>query len=143
MGYIYDSAKVNIEKLQNVKMPVIFGDSSSRLIPRDCEKLSLNILLSEKLASIQPQNRSMQIMDEIKTILYRSSEPILIDRFEMLFAPDYQLNILKIFMDLARFRPLYVLWPGKMNINALIYAEPGDPEYRNYRIADYDVIVIT
>ena len=123
-------------------MPVIFVGSPSRLISENCEKLSLNILLAEKLASIQPQNRPMQLMDETKAILYSSTQPILLDRYEMLFAPDYQLNVLKIFMDLARFRPLFVLWPGKLNNNALIYAEPGDPEYRNYRIADYDVIVI-
>jgi len=142
MGYFYDSSKVNIQKLHDVKMPVIFVGSSSRLISENCDKLSLNILLAEKLALIQPQNRPMQIMDETKAILYSNTKPLLLDRYEMLFAPDYQLNVLKIFMDLARFRPLFVTWPGKLNNNALIYAEPGDPEYRNYRIADYDVIVI-
>ena len=142
MGSIITGSDLNMAFLQTARMPVIVLKPYPRLLPENSEKVSLNLLLAERLAPIPPQQRPLRIMDELKNILYKNSTPLLLDRYEMLFSPAWKLNVLKIFADIARIRPIYVLWPGKCKNGYLTYAEPDDPEYRNYRITDYDVIVV-
>lgn len=142
MGNIITGSDLNMAFLQTARMPVIVLKPYPRLLPENIENVSLNLLLAERLTPIPPQQRPLRIMDELKNILYKNSTPLLLDRYEMLFSPAWKLNVLKIFADIARIRPIYVLWPGQCKNGYLTYAEPDGPEYRNYRITDYDVIVV-
>ena len=142
MGSIITGTDINMAFLQTARMPVIVLKPYPRLFPENSEKVSLNLLLAERLAPIPPQQRPLRIMDELKSVLYDNSAPLFLNRYEMLFSPVWKLNVLKIFADIARIRPIYVLWPGQCKNGYLTYAEPDDPEYRNYRITDYDVIVV-
>lgn len=142
MGSIITGSDLNMAFLQTARMPVIVLKPYPRLIPENIENVSLNLLLAERLTPIPPRQRPLRIMDELKNILYKNSTPLLLDRYEMLFSPAWKLNVLKIFADIARIRPIYVSWPGQCKNGYLTYAGPDDPEYRNYRITDYDVIVV-
>ncbi len=142
MGSIIKISETNKASLQTARMPVIMLTPYPGLLPENCEKVSLNLLLAEHLVQIPPQQRPLRIMDELKSILYQNPMPLLLERYEMLFSPAWRLNVLKIFADIARIRPIYVSWPGQCKNGCLTYAEPDDPEYRNYRITDYDVIVV-
>ena len=142
MGSIITGSDINKAFFQTARMPVIMLTPYPRLLPENRENVSLNLLLAERLAPIPPQQRPLRVMDELKSILYKDSTPLLLERYEMLFSPAWRLNVLKIFADIARIRPIYVSWPGQCKNGYLTYAEPDDPEYRNYRITDYDVIVV-
>ncbi len=143
MGSIVTGLDMNMAFLQTARMPVIMLKPYPRLLPENIENVSLNLLLAERLAPIPPQHRPLRIMDELNIVLYDNSAPLFLNRYEMLFSSAWKLNVLKIFADIARIRPVYVSWPGQCKKNGyLTYADPDDPEYRNYRITDYDVIVV-
>lgn len=130
MGSIHKSSEINKKVLLNVGMPVILLTTDPHLIPDNCEKISLNILLAERLVSVPPEQHPQKITDEIRSILYRDTAPVLLEKYEMLFSLVFQLNILKIFADIARVRPLYIPWAGHCKNGCLVYPEPDDPEYR-------------
>lgn len=142
MGRIIQSGGSQAELLQYESIPLIFLQSASVSLCENAKRIGLNLPLANSLLRYPEEQRPFHVLDEIREILYASSEPLLLEKYELLFSPAYKLNVMKVFSDLARIRRLYAVWPGKMQNSSLIYAEPGDPEYRNYRIADYDVIVI-
>ena len=136
------STETNQTALQKAKMPVIFLSPYPALLPKDHICLDLNLFLAERISAVPEEQRCYRITDEIRDLLYNDPYPVFLDRYEMLFSPSYQLNVLRLFADIARVRPFYTQWPGYCRQSALIYAEPGDPEYRNYHITDHDVIVV-
>jgi hypothetical protein len=60
----------------------------------------------------------------------------------MLFDPRYELDVLRIFIDLARRNKLIVKWCGKVNGETLTYAEQSYADYKRYKISDYDVVIV-
>jgi len=142
MGKVILNSETNADILQKTKMPVLFLSPFPALLPKQYERFSLNLPLAERLSLIPRDQRELRITDEIRDLLFKDITPLVLDHYEILFSPAYRLNILKIFSEIARIRPFYTQWAGKFRQNALTYAEPDDPEYRNYRITDYDVIVV-
>ncbi len=142
MGKVIHNTETNADMLQKVKMPIIFISPFPALLPPQYEKKSLNIPLAERLLAIPQDQRKYKITDEIHNLLFRDLSPVMLDHYEILFSPIYKINVMKIFSDTARIRPFYTQWAGSFQQNFLNYAEPDDPEYRNYRITDYDVIVV-
>jgi hypothetical protein len=60
----------------------------------------------------------------------------------MLFDPRYELDVIRLFMDVSRQNRLVVKWCGTVDGNMLIYAEQGFEDYRRIKISDYDVTVV-
>ena len=62
--------------------------------------------------------------------------------FDVLFNPDYQVDVLKIFVTACKQKTFSVLWPGRLEDGKLFYAEEGFPDYKVYNIGDYDITCI-
>jgi hypothetical protein len=60
----------------------------------------------------------------------------------MLFAPRYELDVLRIFIEIARRNKFVVKWCGKIDSEMLTYAEQGYADYKRYNISDYDVVIV-
>jgi hypothetical protein len=60
----------------------------------------------------------------------------------MLFDPRYELDVLRLFTDLARGTKLIVKWCGKVDGNTLTYAEQGYADYKRYNSTDYNVTIV-
>lgn len=60
----------------------------------------------------------------------------------MLMNPAYQLDIIKLFCDLARNNSVAFVWPGTFDGNNLVYASPDEPDYKHYQPANYDIVFI-
>lgn len=58
---------------------------------------------------------------------------LFLDHIELLFTPSLQLDVLRLLWDLSRVSPIVVAWPGEYKGNKLTYAQPGHPEFREYR----------
>lgn len=126
-------------------LPLILCSSSSRL-QRKLEsagyiRLSVNLLLSKALLGFPADDRPGHVEEELREILSVSS-PVLIEDFEMLFDPRYQIDVLKLFCERARFVSLAVRWPGDSTPTKLTYASPGDPDYHEFNCDKYQIRVV-
>ena len=50
--------------------------------------------------------------------------------------------MLAAFVQLAKSRPMALLWPGAVDADNLTYAEPGYLDYHTYPIKNYDIVCI-
>ena len=76
------------------------------------------------------------------SILDKYPAGVIIKDIDVMFNPEYQVDVLKILIE-ARKRKLYsVIWPGKFEDEKLIYSEEGYPDYKVYKIADYDITCV-
>ena len=99
--------------------------------------------LSEKLCQYTLDKRSHMVLKELDNLLLGNSyKAIIIDEINIIFNPEYQLNILKYFCSLARAKKIVVVWKGECTNESLIYSEPGYKDYKNYNIKDYNVICL-
>ena len=76
--------------------------------------------------------------------LFFHNNPIklIIGNIDILFNPEYRLDVLGCFIQLAKNRRLIVLWPGDYDSGSLTYATPGHEDYKKFLIRDYDVICL-
>jgi hypothetical protein len=105
--------------------------------------LSLGEQLSSSLLKHKKHDRKNYVTKELEKILLSSdSKKIIIDNIDMLFNPEYNLNILGLFIQLARNRNLIIIWPGKYDSGNLTYAFKEYVDYRRYLVKNYDIICL-
>lgn len=62
--------------------------------------------------------------------------------FDVMFNPEYKVDVLKVMTVTCKKKPFSVIWPGKYEDGKLFYAEAGYEDFRTFRIEEYDVICI-
>ena len=96
-------------------------------------RVNVNLSLSEKLLELTHRQRAVRvagILDD--AIRSESSEVVLLDNIELLFAVKLALDPLKLLQSLSRNRTIVASWPGNFDGAALTYAKPSHPEARRY-----------
>ena len=106
------------------------------------EPVSLNHRLAELLQKVPIEKRSRKLKDCLDEALKELPEYSLVGSFDVLFHPDYKVDVLTTFIQLAKFHPMALLWPGTISSDQLAYAEPGCQDYHAYQIKNYDIICI-
>lgn len=103
--------------------------------------LNLNLKLSERLLDLSPQQRALRAGEIVEEIVQPStSTPTLVDNIEILFDPQLQQDPLKLLQMLSRRGTLVAAWPGMMDGDTLVYAEPGHPEHKRYQHPDAAIV---
>ena len=69
-------------------------------------------------------------------------EGVVLKDFDVLFNPDYKIDVLKIMVNTCKAKPFSIIWPGSIEGNRLIYAEEGFRDYKTYDVNDYDITCI-
>jgi hypothetical protein len=96
-------------------------------------RINVNLRLSEKLLDLTQRQRAVRvagILDD--TIRSTSSDVVLLDNIELLFAVELAQEPLRLLQSLSRNRTIVAAWPGNFDGAFLTYAEPGHPEARRY-----------
>jgi|SRR5690625_1666994 len=99
--------------------------------------LNVNLLVSERLLGLSPKQRTLHLGKVMEEVVQPSGDtPTLLDNIEILFDPQLQQDPLRLLQMLSRRGALVVAWPGVVDGESLIYAEPGHPEHRRYSRPD-------
>ena len=106
------------------------------------QAVSMNTLLAKELIEITEKNRSMQLESVFVRVLQKLPEKPIIKDFDVLFHPNYQVDILAMMVSAYRRCSFDAIWPGNTDGNKLYYAEEGYMDYHMYEIARYDVTVV-
>lgn len=144
MGSTFKLFSLSQNGIETLLSPVVFCINEDKIIPytKDYEVLSINGILSKRLIDIEQDKRTFFILDEFNNIIEESGESLLIRDFEILFNPDYQIDILKMFVLANRKKKITILWCGTYEDGKLIFAEPDYRDYKSYSVKDYDISCI-
>ncbi len=105
--------------------------------------LSLGEMLSSALLKYEGKDRKNHVIKELDEIFHDiNSEKLIVDNIDILFNPEYSIDILGYFVQLARNRKLIIIWPGEYALEGLTYASPEHEDYKRYLVKDYNVICL-
>lgn len=99
-------------------------------------RVNVNLRLCERLLEITQSQRAVRVATLLGNILQSyssySSDVILLDNTELLFAPELAQDPLRLLQLLSRNRILVAAWAGSFDGNTLTYSEPGHRDFRRY-----------
>lgn len=103
---------------------------------------SVNKPLSQKLIDIKETKRTMNIERSLWEIIKELPENVIIKDIDVLFNPNYHIDVLNILIKLYRQKHFRLLWSGRLINDKLVYAEIGRPDYHEYDISKYDIVCV-
>jgi len=139
MGAIIQARVYSPENQAGLLKPIIYCCPYGNVIS---EAFSVNMLLAEKLLKLQPNLRSMRLEKCFSQVLDTLPNGVAIKDFDVMFNPEYQVDLLKIMILACKKKQFSIVWPGKYEAGMLVYAEVGYPDYKVFRIENYDVTCI-
>lgn len=139
MGIIIKARDFPALERSGIHRPIIFCEPDAAIVD---DAISLNVDLAKKLAAIKPNRRTMRMEQCFRQVVEDLPDDAVIKDFDVLFNPDYEVDILRIMSSLAKSKPYRIIWPGKCDGQRLIYAEEGYRDYKVFEIDKYDVTCV-
>ena len=106
------------------------------------ESRSVSKPLAEALLACKPNRRSMKLEQIFNNVLDTLPDGVVIKDIDVMFNPDYKVDVLKILMASRKRKRYSVIWPGRCEEGKLIYGEEGFPDYKTYDIENYDITCV-
>ena len=106
-------------------------------VPIAAPVLNIGLLLGERMYKAKADSSSVSIVNELDAILGEEYRDITLENTDILFSPEYGLDVIKLLLQLGRNQRFYLTWPGVIAGEKLTYSEPGKFDYREYNIKDY------
>ncbi len=103
------------------------------------EPVSLSKELADELLLCKQNRRSMKLEQIFNTVLDRYPNGVTVKDIDVMFNPEYQVDVLKILIAARKRKRYSLIWPGRYENGKLIYAEEGCQDYKVYEIANYDI----
>lgn len=146
MGATINVSMLNKDVLKKATTPIILCSIPNRVVRLieggQYADLNLNIRLAEELVKYPTEQRPRRANDEVMSIISQCKAPTLLEDYEILFDPRYDIDTIKVFTELARWQKVVVKWCGRLNGNSLEYATPDYKDYHSFRIQDYDITCV-
>jgi len=145
VGIVINSRTLSAKQLLRLTPPIILCvgrlDFEKEIADSGYRTTNLNLPLSRLLAGYSLREIQSALTDKVWDVLPQS-EPVYLADYEMLFDPRYELDVLRLFIEIARRNKLIAKWCGTLGGDALIYAEAGYADFKRYNISDYDVVIV-
>jgi hypothetical protein len=145
VGKVINSRSLTVKELMRLTPPVILcvnrPDFDKAITDCGYRTISLNLPLTRFLIELGLREIRSTLTDKVKEILPQV-EPVYLLDYEILFNPRYEIDALRLFIELARRNKLIIRWSGTTDGDTLIYSELGFDDYKRYRISDYDVVIV-
>ena len=61
---------------------------------------------------------------------------------DVMFNPDYKVDVMRILIAANKLKPISVIWPGRCAEGKLYYSEESLPDYKVFEIGDYDIYCV-
>ncbi len=114
----------------------------SKKVKEITETKSISKELADELLACKPNRRSMKLEQIFNKVLDGYPDGVTIKDIDVMFNPDYKVDVLKILIAARKRKRYSVIWPGRLEDGKLIYGEDGYPDYKVYKIADYDITFV-
>lgn len=108
-----------------------------------CELVNVNLELSKKMLELTRTQRSRQVERLLKEIIAsQSGDVVMLDNLEILFDADLEVEPLRLLQVLSRNRTIVASWNGSYVDGTLTYAEPGHPEFIQFKQTEAIVLPV-
>lgn len=145
MGRVVSSRLLAAMELLRLPSPVIIcadrPDFGKAISDNGYQTTRLNLPLAKLLEGLTLQEIRSIITNKIQDCLPQN-RPVYLTGYEMLFDPRYEIDVIRLFADIARRNKLIVKWCGNASEESLTYAEQGYADFKRYKISDYDVTIV-
>lgn len=109
----------------------------------DCELVNVNLELSKKMLELTRTQRSRQVERLLKEIIaIQPGDVVILDNLEILFDTDLEVEPLRLLQVSSRNRIIVASWNGSYVNETLIYAEPGHPEFAQFKQTEAIVLSV-
>jgi len=127
----------NFPVVINQKRQGVFLLAPDVTVPVNTSIVNVGLLLSERMFNLKSEGLSTNIISELDKIIDEEDSDILLINTDILFDPEYELDVIKLLLQLGRNQRLYLLWPGKIVGERLTYSEPNRFDYKEYNVKNY------
>lgn len=105
--------------------------------------LNVNLELSKRMLELTRTQRSRQVERLLKEVIAAApGEVVLLDNLEILFDTALEVETLRLLQGSSRNRTIVASWNGTFRDGTLTYAEPGHPEFVQFKQTDAVVIPV-
>lgn len=139
MGTILTAGKFAIIQQDLLPKPLVFCNPDKALT---ANAVSINVEMAKKLSSIQRNRRTLRIVQCFQEILNDLPDQVVIKDFDVMFHPDYAIDVLRIMVTIAKTKPFSLIWPGRFEEGKLVYAEEGFQDYKVFDVNKYEITCI-
>ncbi len=106
--------------------------------------VNVNLELSKNMLELTRTQRSRQVERLLKEVIAAvPGEVVLLDNLEILFDTGLEVEPLRLLQVSSRSRTLVASWSGTYVGGTLAYAEPGHPEFVQFKQVDAVVIPVS
>lgn len=139
MGMVLTTGKFSIMQQELLQKPLVFCNPDKSL---KANTISINVEMAKKLSEIKQNRRSMRMEQCFQELLNELPDHVVIKDFDVMFNPEYEIDVLKIMIATAKTKPFSLIWPGKFEEGKLIYAEEGFQDYKVFDVNKYEITCI-
>lgn len=139
MGKIIHSRSVPGSEYAGLLKPIIYCCPEDDVVD---SAIQISHALAEKLSALKPKQRTMRLAVCFEEILNTLPDNAVIKDFDVMFNPEYKVDVLKILVDACKRKPFSIIWPGKYEDGKLFYAEDGYQDFKVFSVEEYDVTCI-
>jgi hypothetical protein len=108
-----------------------------------CPLVNVNLELSKKMLELTRIQRSRQVERLLKEVIAAvPGDVVLLDNLEILFDTALEVEPLRLLQVSSRNRTIVASWNGSFRNGALAYAEPGHPEFVQFKQIEAVVIAV-
>jgi Cdc6-like AAA superfamily ATPase len=108
-----------------------------------CLVVNVNLELSKKMLELTRMQRSRQVERLLKEVVAAAAgDVVLLDNLEILFDTALEVEPLRLLQVSSRNRTIVASWNGSFRDGTLTYAEPGHPEFIQFKQTDVVVIPV-
>lgn len=137
MGVVIDYNRVPDEETLGSKLFIYMAN-----LREIVDSKSVGKELADELLKCAPDRRSMKLEQIFIRVLDGCSDGTIIRDIDVMFNPEYQVDVLKLMISARKRKKYSVIWPGSLKDNKLIYAEEGYQDYKVFDLEDYDIICV-
>ena len=137
MGNIIDFYQM-IEEEAMINRLLVYMNALQKMF----EPKSVSKELADRLLACRPNRRSMKLEQIFNAVLDLYPDGVTIKDIDVMFNPEYRVDVMKILVSARKRKEYSVIWPGKFEDGKLIYGEEGYPDYKVYKIRDYDITFV-
>ena len=138
MGTIVDIESLTPEQESQISRLMVYYKKIRKVL----EPQSVSKQLAEALLECKPNRRSMKMGQIVDSVLARYPDGVIIKDIDVMFNPEYQIDVLKLLVDARKRKDYKVIWPGRYEDGQLIYGEEGYLDYKVFDVANYDITFI-
>lgn len=108
-----------------------------------CQLVNVNLELSKKMLELTRTQRSRQVERLLKDVIAAVlGDVVLLDNLEILFDTGLEVEPLRLLQVSSRNRTIVASWNGSFRDGTLIYAEPGHPEFLQFKQTEAVVVTV-